>query len=679
MLLKEGGAAGHLQHLYDNRDLTYNELESILTKASQGNLVGTEKTDGFNIYLGYNDGRAKAVRNKTDFRNNGMDARDLMNREFKGGEGIKKIYNDAFAAFEQAVQTLSEQEKQILFGRDGRTFLNTEIMAGLTNVINYDSNALSIHRSGHKRYKPETDEIEVIPPEELSRISQMLDTATDRFEQALSGVNFRVQQTALQKLQGVSDKTILDNVLKQIRDAGFSGDMTVGDYMYSRIYPAVAQELGDFPKVAEQLTNRLLGKPASNLTILKKEVGNQQVFIDKISNILAQEKQLLGQAIEPIENSIHDFAVELLKGVQSAYVLNQEDEVGRIKAEVADAIKAIQEYEGEGKEEAWGILARQLKKLKNIENVNTSVEGFVFQIGDQVYKFTGNFAPVNQLLGLFRYGRGNLPPLKKAAINEVLDQVGKQLIAIYPGRFHPFHKGHKTAYDALASKYGPENTYIFTSGKVELPKSPFTFEEKLKMMQLAGIDPQKVVRVSTPYHAREIAFNFSDKDPAKTIVIYGVSQKDMNEDPRFAFKAKQDGSQSYLQPYAENYIETMDKHAYVTTVPTVEFTVLGVPVTSASELRRQFASLNEEDQVQFITDLFGNYSEEVHAIMRSKLMPQNVNEDLFANEVMNILLEMSLAGDGAVEGAPMINDKEKPRKYNSKELIDLVNKELENE
>ena len=677
MLLKEGGAAGHLQHLYDNRDLTYNELESILTKASQGNLVGTEKTDGFNIYLGYNNGRAKAVRNKTDFRNNGMDARDLMNREFKGGEGIKKIYNAAFAAFETAVQTLSKEEKQILFGKDGRTFLNTEIMAGLTNVINYDRNALSIHRSGHKRYKPETDEIEVISSEELSRISQVLDKATDRFEQALSGVNFRVQQTALQKLQGISDKSLLNNVLKRIQDSGLTGDMTIGNYMYSRIYPSVAQELGDFPKVAEQLTNRLLGRPASNMTVLKKEVGNQQVFINKISNILAQEKELLVQAIEPIENAIHDFAVELLKGVQSAYVLNQEEEVGRIKAEVADAIQAIQAYQGEGKEEAWDILSRQLKKLKNIENVNTSVEGFVFQIGDQVYKFTGNFAPVNQLLGLFRYGRGNLPPLKKTKINEILDQIGKRIIAIYPGRFHPFHKGHKSAYDALASKYGPENTFIFTSGKVELPKSPFTFEEKVKMMQLAGIDPQKVVRVSTPYNAREILFNFSDQDPQKTILIYGISEKDMREDPRFAFKAKEDGSPSYIQPYAENFVETMDKHAYVMTVPTVEFSVLGVPVTSASELRRQFVSLNEEDQVKFITDLFGNYSDEVHAIMRDKLMPQSVNEDLFIEEVMNILLEVSLAGGGAVQSAPV--KKEKSRKYTSKELIELVNKELENE
>ena len=170
----------------------------------------------------------------------------------------------------------------------------------------------------------------------------------------------------------------------------------------------------------------------------------------------------------------------------------------------------------------------------------------------------------------------------------------------------------------MASKYGPENTFIFTSGKVELPKSPFTFEEKVKIMQLAGVDPQKVVRVSTTYNAREILFNFSDQDPQKTILVYGISEKDMKEDPRFAFATKQNGQPSYLQPFSENFIETMDKHAYVTTVPTVEFTVLGVPATSASELRRQFASLNEEDQVKFITDLFGNYSEEVHALMRSK-------------------------------------------------------------
>ena len=104
---------------------------------------------------------------------------------------------------------------------------------------------------------------------------------------------------------------------------------------------------------------------------------------------------------------------------------------------------------------------QQLKKLKHHDNVNTAVEGFVFQIGNQVYKFTGNFAPVNQLLGLFRYGRGNIPPLKSQQINEVetyfdypsAEEVtpttnepsnpeDKKYLVIIPGGFKPPHLGH---------------------------------------------------------------------------------------------------------------------------------------------------------------------------------------------------------------------------------------------
>ena len=52
-LLLEGGVAGHLSHLYDNRQLTANRMLKILSMASNGELIGTEKTDGFNIYLGF--------------------------------------------------------------------------------------------------------------------------------------------------------------------------------------------------------------------------------------------------------------------------------------------------------------------------------------------------------------------------------------------------------------------------------------------------------------------------------------------------------------------------------------------------------------------------------------------------------------------------------------------------
>ena len=46
-----GGAAGHMSHLYDNPRLTFSKVKEILRAASQGNLVGTEKTDGQNLFL----------------------------------------------------------------------------------------------------------------------------------------------------------------------------------------------------------------------------------------------------------------------------------------------------------------------------------------------------------------------------------------------------------------------------------------------------------------------------------------------------------------------------------------------------------------------------------------------------------------------------------------------------
>ena len=106
-----GGVAGHLMHLYDNRDLTFNKLSKVLYKASSGELEGTEKTDGYNIYLGAVDGQARAARNKGDMQKGGMSMDDLQARVFKGGDRVKEIYVKAFDAFQSAIDSLNPEEQ----------------------------------------------------------------------------------------------------------------------------------------------------------------------------------------------------------------------------------------------------------------------------------------------------------------------------------------------------------------------------------------------------------------------------------------------------------------------------------------------------------------------------------------------------------------------------------------
>jgi hypothetical protein len=199
-------------------------------------------------------------------------------------------------------------------------------------------------------------------------------------------------------------------------------------------------------------------------------------------------------------------------------------------------------------------------------------------------------------------------------------QMGKKVFVIYPGRFHPFHTGHKGVYNYLSTKFGGNDVYITTTGVVELPKSPFSFDEKKEMMMATGIPSNKILNVKNNYNLQSVSSQIPI-NVERDSIIFAVSQKDMAEDPRFKNFVKKDGSPSYLQPMPKNEskLEPAIKHGYLITVPTTDFTVLGLPARSASQLRSQYSTLKPEQQKAFIVDLFGSYNPKIHKILNNKL------------------------------------------------------------
>lgn len=206
-------------------------------------------------------------------------------------------------------------------------------------------------------------------------------------------------------------------------------------------------------------------------------------------------------------------------------------------------------------------------------------------------------------------------------------QLGKKIFVIYPGRFHPFHKGHRGVYNYLSTKYGGNDVYITTTDVVEPPKSPFTFDEKVKMMILTGVPLNKIIKVKNNYNIQNLV-NQIPIDINRDSVIFAVSEKDMLEDPRFSKFTKKDGTPAYLQPIPKKLtnLQPAITHGYIDTVPTTDFTVLGMPARSASQLRSQYANLTSQKRKEFIKDLFGKYDETVYNIMNNKLI--NSSADL---------------------------------------------------
>jgi hypothetical protein len=174
-------------------------------------------------------------------------------------------------------------------------------------------------------------------------------------------------------------------------------------------------------------------------------------------------------------------------------------------------------------------------------------------------------------------------------------------IVIYPGRFHPFHKGHFASYKFLTQKFGPENVFIVSSDKQAPVTSPFSFADKQNMMIKLGVPSDRIVKVRNPYQAPEVLEHF---DPNTTAVVFAVSEKDAE---RFSFAPKRDGSPSYMQPFPgpKKRLAPLNKHGYVLLTPTVSFKVRGADANSASEIRARYMKGNEHDRSGIIADLYG--------------------------------------------------------------------------
>ena len=92
-------------------------------------------------------------------------------------------------------------------------------------------------------------------------------------------------------------------------------------------------------------------------------------------------------------------------------------------------------------------------------------------------------------------------------VNQILQKQKNNLIVIFPGRFQPFHVGHKKLYDIAKQKFPGADFYIASSDisqkglEKDPSRYPFTFDEKKQIMIAAGI-PKKMVLHLTFNHLK---------------------------------------------------------------------------------------------------------------------------------------------------------------------------------
>ena len=562
-----GGVAGHMAHLSEDTDLTFEEIVSVLTKVASAEIKNaTEKVDGQNLFLSWtitpdgeveiaSDGDARTARNAGDIKKGGMTTDEYISK-WKG-HPAENAFTNGFKAISAALRKLSPEDLDAIFA-NGQRYVNMEIMYPKNpNIILYSAPNVVLHGLQDFGEEDETPEMRKATKQKFAELVKLVDGAVENVGEE----NWSIHGPKLVALKKLADGSALDEVTQQIeRFAGPVGmDATVGDYV-KLVVDKYADQVGLPPEITEKLVMLMLEPEQASkqgITVVNLKKGLPKELQSVVSKLGAKtnSRKYIASVLKPLENAISDFAIEVLRGVKSYFVDDNDQEVARMRAELEKSIAYLKDLQSSGDVKAGELIDKQLSKLGKIENLASSMEGIVFEYppgSDKIYKLTGAFAMANQLIGRARRAGMTedeedligyeFKPVKKRTVREVededddpvIDSDFPKTIAVVPGAFKPPHKGHLDMVRKYAA--GADEVVVIISkptkqGRYLPDGTEITSEDSLKIWQTLAAGLSNVRIEASKDHASPVtaAYDFiGDKGPLNIgdTVILGASTKD---------------------------------------------------------------------------------------------------------------------------------------------------------
>lgn len=637
VLLVCGGAAGHLAHPFEDEELTFADMKEMINRGLIGGLDQeapvTEKLDGQNIAFSVRDGQIVFARNKGHVKSRGKNALDVagIRQMFAGRGGIEKAFTGAAEDLQAAVEKLSPEQIQQMFG-DGSRFMSLEVILPDTqNVIPYGKSVLVMH--GSIEYDEEGNEI--------GRST----TDGKEFADALTAVGAEQQKTF-----GISGpRTIAFS-----EDEAEKYEQRAGQYAETLDRAVASFELDENATLAEyrqawwaQEIQKEMERTGINLSeeefdgiIRRWADGDKKFGVKDIQDPETKkwfrdyEKNSLQSAqkkmIRPIETVFLRAGADSLRRVTNFLSANNPVAATQLKQDVLDAIKAIQDSNQPDK------IAKLQKELERLEAIGMDKvvpsEGVVFIYNGKPYKFTGTFAPINQITGTFKFGMApketeepkkseeptkpsskktpksqtqlqpTQPEKTQSSTTEPKPATPPRTAAIFTGRFQPFHAGHYSIYQGLVDRFGKENVYIASSNVTDPVKSPFEFKEKKNIMtKMFDIPEDMVVQVKNPYRPLEIL----DKLPPETRYVTAMSQKD----------AERLGGSKYFRNFddvPEEKLKGYKDQGYFIVAPEMQLNIDGKNI-SGTALRAAFGDprITDRAKQEIFTKVYGKFDPKI--------------------------------------------------------------------
>jgi len=406
-LLTCGGVAGHMTHPFEDMGLTFGDMKEMFRLGLSGEITTTgdpsEKLDGQNLFITFKKGKLYAARNKGDIKSGGMDYKSIQTK-FAGRGEIERAFTYAFTDLEQAIQNLTEKQQEKIF-KNGTAWMNLEIMyPESANVINYDGAYIVFH--GSSLYNKEGIKIEDYP-EYAKIIAGMIKQVNADTQKTFSIAKPKKLTIGQSKNFKEKLKYFVNSLTTLQNKMNCTDTDTLGLWhqrWWEKYIETNVKRLG--VEIEEKTIEGLVKRWAfydKSFSLNSKNIPNQEFlnWSKEVDKTKLQDQQK--KNVQPFEMLVLKFGAEVLKNVSDVMALNPEKTTQKIRTDVETAIETLSSSTNV---DDLKVLNTQLKRIKAAGGIESIVplEGIVFNFNGKTYKLTGVFAPINQLLGYFKFG-----------------------------------------------------------------------------------------------------------------------------------------------------------------------------------------------------------------------------------------------------------------------------------
>ena len=555
-----GALGGHMAHLHESLEMTFNELATILDSVANADVTATEKVDGQNLFLTVDaTGNIRTARNGGDLKKGGMTPQEFASKW--AGHPAEGAFTKGFEAVSQAIGGLDPNVVQELFAA-GKRYVNMEIMyPGNPNIIVYDAGQVVLHN-----FNTFDEAGQPVDDAEAKAAFDQLATALDQAEADVDGETWTVNGPVVARLEALADGKPLAEVQSEIsRIASPVGmDATIGDLAELRIRATATQAGIPENKVEDILAAAFEKEGAKKVTDIKKGLSKEhQKLVSKLATKANAKKAILA-ALRPLEMAINNFAIEVLRGMESFFVSDTDSELQRQREELKQAIEYLEGLSASGDESVGALVDKQLAKLKSVEDVAATMEGIVFEHppgSGQLKKLTGTFAMANQLVGRAKragmksggkeeknetYHTRHLQDLLYESINEQASASPR--VGLGPVSGKPYHAGHHFLVNKAASENDKVILFVSTSDRKRKGQFPIMGAdmEKIWKQELEGIMP---ANVSVEYGGSPVRKVYD--------LIGGACKLPGVEETYVVYSDPTDTAQNYPQQNRDKYMQPL--------------------------------------------------------------------------------------------------------------------------